>query len=147
MSVVTKAANALMDVGAFGDYPQGFGPSDPMLLHPSGSRIGPFIAGETLGNLAPCYIGSDGLVHQSTGAAVNAAAKVVGYCAGGAQSGASVYLCYNIVAFYGTGLTPGAFVYLGTSAGTLDSAPTTGGTNYIGICLDAQRIFLQQSTY
>jgi hypothetical protein len=146
MALVTKAAGASMDAWPFGEA-QGFRPADPSLLRPAGFRLGPFIAGEALGNLAPCYIKSDGLVYQSTGAAVNAAAKVNGYCVGGAAIGAQVYLCYEIVAYYGTGLTPGSFVFLGTAAGTLDSAATTGGTGLIGIVLDSQRILLKQSTY
>ena len=148
MALITKGAAHSMDISLSGAYPQGFGPSDPTLLKMAGHRIGPFVAGEALGDLAPCYIKNDGKLYQSTGAAANAAAKVVGYCIGGANLGDQAYLVYDFVCVYAAGgLTPGAFVYLGTAAGTLDTAATTGGTAYIGIVLDANRILLKQGTY
>jgi hypothetical protein len=147
MATVTKAASAALEILPLTGMVQGSMPASDGLLHPSGHRLGPLIAGEALSHLAPCYIKSDGLVYQSTGAAANAAAKVHGYSIGAVPSGGQVYLSYDFVAFYGSGLTPGSWVYLGTTAGTLDSAPTTGGTGYIGICIDAQRILFLRSAY
>lgn len=147
MALITKVASASLESWGFGNATQGFGPADASLLKQAGNRLGPFTAGEALSALAPCYIKSDGLVYQSTGAAVNAAAKVVGYALAPAAPGAQVYLCYDFVAFYGAGLAPGSFVFLGTAAGTLDTAATVGGTGYIGIAVDATRILLKQSTY
>jgi hypothetical protein len=149
MALITKAATASLETLPFSGSPQGFAPAPDTLLSPSGHRVGPLVAGEALGALAPCYIkASDGLVYQSVGSAVAPAAKVHGYALNSTVLGGQVYLCYDFVAYYAaSGLTPGAFVYLGTAAGTLDTAVTTGGTAPIGLALDGQRVLLKQSTY
>ena len=85
-----------------------------------------------------CYISgtaSDGqpLFTKASGAAANAAAVVEGFAAGDAAAGDGVTLYRGDVHMhYGSGLTPGAGYYLsGTTAGGLDTATSTGGTEII----------------
>jgi hypothetical protein len=107
------------------------------------------VAGEDLGAWDACYIkGADGKVYKSTGAAANAAAKVRGYAAKPTSSGQPVTLMKDVDVQYGSGLTPGADYYLsGTTAGGLDTAPSTGGTASIAFAIDATRIRLLASRY
>lgn len=85
-------------------------------------------AGEILGPAAPCYIkGSDGRVYLSNGTAVNESAKVHGWTIKDYLAGEPVTLAGRGIIFeYGTGMTPGATLYTATTAGRLDTAPTTG---------------------
>jgi hypothetical protein len=86
------------------------------------------IAGEALDLVAACYIKSaDGKVYMSDGAAANEAAEVVGFTARAVAIGQPVTLFGPGSRFkYGSALTPGDVYYLGTTAGRLDTAPTTG---------------------
>jgi hypothetical protein len=96
----------------------------------SGGETGDLLAGEALDPGAACYIkGSDGKVYQSNGTAANEAAKVDGFTAKARAIGQAVSLYGPGARFnYATGMTPGQNLYLGTTAGRLDTAPTTGGT-------------------
>jgi hypothetical protein len=90
------------------------------------------VAGEDIGSatqaITPCYIkGSDGKVYQADGTAANEKARLAGFAARYAKTGEPVTLFGIGTKFeYSTGLTPGALYYLGTTAGRLDTAATTG---------------------
>lgn len=87
------------------------------------------IAGADIDVCSPCYIkASDGLIYMSNGTAANEAAKISGWNMRTAvKAGQPVTLFgRNIRMRYGTGLTPGARYFLGTTAGRLDTAATTG---------------------
>lgn len=119
-----------------------------MNLDPGAQKLPALIAGEALAAGDACYIkASDGLVYRSTGAAANAAAKVRGFAPTLINIGEPVSLIFNVGMNYGSGLTPGADLFLGTAAGGLDTAATTGGTAPIGFCIDATRIYVFQSGY
>lgn len=93
-------------------------------------QLSGLVAGEAIDALAACYIkASDGKVYQSNGTAADAAAKVDGFSAQAASAGQGVTLFGRGTRMrYGTGLTIGALYYLGTTAGRLDTATTTGGS-------------------
>ena len=114
-----------------------------MNLDPGAQKLPAFIAGEALAAGDACYVKSDGLIWRSVGAA----AKVRGFAPTLINVGEPVSLIFNVSVNYGSGLTPGADVFLGTGAGTLDTAATTGGTAPIGFVEDATRIYLYQSRY
>lgn len=104
------------------------------------------VAGGSLAAGDACYINSaDGLVYQSIGTAVAAAAQVDGFVATDAVAGDPITLWYGIRWNYGAGLTPGSFAYLDTVAGGLSTVATTGGTVPIGRVIDATRIDLFRS--
>jgi hypothetical protein len=93
------------------------------------------VAGETIEACDACYVsGTDGLVYKSNGTAANAAAKVDGFAAQGARAGQGVTLFGRglRMRYSAGGLTPAALYYLGTTAGQLDTATTTGGT--VALC-------------
>lgn len=96
-------------------------------------------AGEAIAAGDACYIKSDGKAWLATGAAANAAAKVAGFAAGPAAVNEAITLYADVAMHYGAGLTPGALYYLST-AGSLDTAATTGGTTPCAVALDATRI-------
>ena len=105
-------------------------------------------AGEDIAAGDVCYIKSDGKVWRSTGAAANAAAKANGIAVKVSKSGEPVTLMRGVDLDYGSGLTPGAVYYLsGTTAGGLDTAPSTGGTAPIAFALDTTRIRFTGSMY
>jgi hypothetical protein len=112
-------------------------------------KIGGRLAGEAIAAGDACYIkASDGRIYKSTGAAVNAAAKVRGYAATAASIGRAVTLFFGVVFRYGAGLTPGADVFLSAvTPGTLSDIATVGGTVPIGYVIDDTRIFLDRSDY
>lgn len=98
------------------------------------------VAGADIDAGAPCYIAAaDGNVYMSNGSAANEAAKVHGFAYQSAKSGAAVTLALPGARFgqYAAGMTPGAAVYVGTTAGRLDTAATTGGTTKIGYAVTA----------
>ncbi len=98
-------------------------------------------AGEAITAGDACYVKSDGKAWLATGAAANAAAKVVGFAAGPADAGEAVTLYADLSMHYGAAMTPGAVYYLsGTVAGALDTVASTGGTKPIATALDATRI-------
>lgn len=87
------------------------------------------VAGEALLAAAPCYIrASDGKAYMSNGTAANEAAKIDGFTPKAYAAGEPVTLCGRGVIFeYSAGLlTIGATYYIGTTAGRLDTAATTG---------------------
>lgn len=105
-------------------------------------QIAGLVAGEAIHACAPCYIKSDdGKVYMSDGTAANAAAKVDGFSAQAAAAGQGVTLLGPGVRMrYGTGLTIAALYYLGTTAGRLDTAQTTGGQTAIAKAISATDI-------
>ncbi len=107
------------------------------------------VAGVAIAAFDACYIHTDGTVLLSTGAAVNAAAKVDGYAAHAAAAiGEAVTLLEGIDVRYGAGLTPGARLFLSAAtAGALSDTATTGGTAPIGHVIDATRVRLWASRY
>lgn len=115
-------------------------PGDP-------ERLPPLLVGEDIAIGDACYIKSDGKIWRSIGTAVNAAAVVDGYAPVSAKVAQRQPMSlYSDVTFnYATGLTPGAPFYLGTTAGGLDTAATTGGLAVIGRAIDATRIRLKKS--
>lgn len=86
-----------------------------------------------------CYI-LNGTATKSDGTSANAAAVGFGMAAGDAQAGEAVTLYKDVAFHYGSGLTPGAPYYVATTAGRLDTAPTTGGTVVVARAIDATRI-------
>jgi hypothetical protein len=102
------------------------------LLPPANAKYSALQAGEALGAFDACYIkASDGKVYKSTGAAANAAAVVDGFAAAAYVSGEyGVTLWFDIEVPYATGMTAGTNYYVdGTTAGALNSSPSTGGTH------------------
>lgn len=93
-------------------------------------QVSGLVAGETIAACAACYIkAADGKVYNSDGTAANAAAKVDGFSAQAAKAGQGITIYgRGTRMLYGSGLTIGALYYLGTTAGGLDTAATTGGT-------------------
>lgn len=100
------------------------------------------VAGEALDGGAPCYIkASDGKVYMSNGTAANEAAEVDGFTGKSYASGEPVTLWGRGVIFeYATGLTPGAPLYIGTTAGRLDTAATTGDAVGVARTISATHI-------
>lgn len=126
-------------------------PSLASLLPNGADNLSGLIAGEALGAFDACYIKqSDGKVYKSTGAAINAAAKVRGYAQFATAAGEAVTLLKNVRVRYATDLSAliGANVFLsGTVVGGLADAASTGGTAAIGFVVDKTRIQLNESNY
>jgi hypothetical protein len=115
---------------------------------PQHTRLVGLVAGEDIAAFDACYVKNDGKVWRSSGAAVNAAAKVRGFAAMAAKSGEAVTLLYDVNVRYGATLTPGADYFLsGTVAGGLADAASVGGTGAIAFALDAFRIHVMKSRY
>lgn len=92
-------------------------------------QIADLVAGENLLAGAPVYIkSSDGKVYMSNGTAANEAAECVGFTARAAVARQKITIFGKGVRFrYSDGaLTPGDKYYIGTTAGRLDTATTTG---------------------
>lgn len=97
-------------------------------------QISGLVAGENIDSACnACYVkASDGKVYMSNGTANDAAAKVDGFNAQPAKAGQGVTIFGpGLRMKYGTGLTIAALYYLGTTAGRLDTAATTGGLTAI----------------
>lgn len=123
-------------------------PSLSSVLPPQNCQLAGLVAGEAIAAGDACYVKSDGKVWLATGAAANAAAKVRGFSAAAADSGAAVTLLWDVNFRYGAGLTPGADLFLsGATAGALADTASTGGTAPIGYVVDATRVRLWQSKY
>lgn len=105
-------------------------------------QISGLVAGEAIDALAACYIkASDGKVYMSNGTANDAAAKFDGMSAQAAAAGQGVTLFGRGTRVrYGTGLTIAALYYVGTTAGRLDTAATTGGLVAIAKAISATEI-------
>jgi hypothetical protein len=95
---------------------------------------GDVLAGEDLFAGAACYIKStDGRAYLSNGTAANEAAKFDGMTPRAVKAGQSITLYGPGTKFeYTSGATIGTDLYVGTTAGRLDTAATTGGTSAIG---------------
>lgn len=129
MAAVTKASTASPDASTAQVAPQ----------------LSGFVAGEAIDACSPCYIkASDGKIYMSNGTSANAAAKVDGWAlqAAAAGQGVSLYGPGTRIMQYATGLTTSALLYLGTTAGRLDTATTTGGTVAIAKATSATDIVL-----
>lgn len=107
-------------------------------------QISALVAGEAIDACAACYIkAADGKVYMSNGTAADAAAKVDGFSAQAAAAGQGVTLLGRGTRMrYGTGLTIAALYYLGTTAGRLDTATTTGGTVALAKAISATDIVI-----
>lgn len=93
-----------------------------------------------------CYRRSDGTIALASGAAANAAAKILGYAFMAASAGEAVTLMHDVVMGGYSGLTPGALYYLSASVtGGLATTSTTGGTKACGQAVDATRIRLRET--
>lgn len=106
-------------------------------------QIADLVAGEDLLAAAPCYIKtSDGKVYQSNGTAANEAAECAGFSARAVKAGQKVTLLGKGTRFrYADGgLAPGDKLYIGTTAGRLDTAATTGDSVGVAQALTATDI-------
>ena len=97
---------------------------------PNNARVGAGYATAAGTAPCPCHFTANGGVTPSIGTAANAAAVVDGWVLKDFEAGECVTLYADVTVSYGNGaaITPGAFYYLGTTAGGLDTATTTGGT-------------------
>lgn len=108
---------------------------------PASTPPGTLVAGEDLLAIAPCRIHSDGKVYMSNGTAANAAANVHGWTGKTYKAGEPVTLWRaGVIVEYGTGLTPGATLYVGTTAGRLDTAATTGDAVGVALAITSTHI-------
>lgn len=123
-------------------------PSLASVLPPASNKLTGKLAGEAIAAGDACYIRSDGKLYLSTGAAANAAAQVDGFAAEAAAANEAVTLLYGVHIRYGSALTPGVKLYLsGTVSGGLADAASLGGTGWVAKVVDAERIYVQKSTY
>lgn len=123
-------------------------PSLSSVIPANNQKLSGMLAGEAIAAGDLCYLRNDGLVMRSTGAAVGAAAVVIGFAAISAPVGEAVTLLWDVNMRYGAGLTPGTKLYLsGTVPGGLADAASTGGTGPIGYCVDSTRVHVWQSRY
>lgn len=111
------------------------------------NQIVGLLAGEKIAAGDVCYIASDGTVKLSDGTEAGAAAEADGIAAMAAAAGEAVTLYRHVNFHYGSGLTPGARLYVGTTAGRLDDAPTTGGIAPVAFVVDGTRIHFHGSFY
>lgn len=132
MALITRSAAAKVDASSAQFAPQ---------------ISGDLYAGEALDIAAPCYIkASDGRVYMSNGTVANEAAKCDGFTPKTYTLGEPVTLYGPGTKFeYGTGLTPGADLFVGATAGRLDNAATTGGTQPVARVLHGGRVIQVRS--
>ena len=76
------------------------------------NRISGSLAGEDVAAGDACYIGSDGKVRRSSGAAAGDAADVRGFVTTEAESGRAVSLAFDVTMRYGEGLPEDRNLYL-----------------------------------
>jgi hypothetical protein len=110
---------------------------------------GGLLAGEDLTAVAPCYIkAADGKVYQSNGTALNEAAKFDGFTAKAYKAGQAVTLFGVGSRFrYSAGtLVPGTDLFIGTVAGQLADAATTGGVRAIARAINSTDIRVCKNT-
>jgi hypothetical protein len=132
-------ANIAQDLAASMDASTGmFGPQ----------VTGNLYAGEVLNAAAPCYIkSSDGKVYMSNGTAANEAAKFDGFTARKYQIGEPVALFgVGTRLRYGSALVIGTDLFVGTVAGQLADAATTGGVRAIARVITATDIRVTKNT-
>lgn len=104
---------------------------------------GDVLAGENLDAMSPCYIkAADGKAYMSNGTAANEAAKFDGITAKAYKTGQAVTLFgAGVRGRYSAGtLSPGADLFIGTVAGQLADAATTGGLRPIARAINATDI-------
>lgn len=111
-------------------------------LHPAEeNKLSGLLAGEAIAAGDALYLNTDGRLYRASGAAANAAARVVGFAQKAASAGESVSAYRNVRMRYGAGLTPSTRLYLsGTVPGGLADAASTGGTTPVAVVIDATRI-------
>jgi hypothetical protein len=115
-------------------------PSYCSITPPQSDTIVGLLAAAAIAAGDACYIAAGG-VTKATGAAANAAARVVGFAFQSAAAGDPVTLVSSGNFNYGAGMTPGTPFYLSAAtAGALADAASTGGTRPVAIALDATRI-------
>lgn len=132
-------------------------PSLTSVLPPQNTTIVGLYAGEAIAAGDVCYINADGTIMRSSGAQVDslnptdaelAAARADGIALMAASSGEAITIARHINMRYGSGLTPGARLYVGESAGSLEDAPSDGGTAPVAFVLhDGKRIHFYGSAY
>lgn len=112
---------------------------------PSNYRAG-LLAGEAIAAGDAVYIkASDNKLYKATGAAVNEAARVVGFAFTAADSGEPLTYGWDLLFRYGATLSPGTPVYLsGAVAGAIADAASTGGTRRIGYVFNDTCIHLDR---
>ncbi len=104
---------------------------------------GDIFAGETLPIASPCYIKSDGKAYLCNGTAADAKVVVDGWTGKEYRTGEPVALLGRGMRYhYSDGaLTPGQGLYLGTTAGTLDTAATIGGTAVVARAINTKDVY------
>jgi len=114
------------------------------------SQVPDLVAGEAILAGAACYVKSDGKIWMSNGTAANAASSFVGFAARAAAAGQpiTVYGPGTRMRYAASGLTPGTKLFLGTTAGRLDTAATTGDAVGVAWAVSATDIIaLAQKIY
>src|SRR5215218_8504357 len=115
MALVTIATDAGVDTGTAAHAPH---------------LAGDLVAGEAILLMATCYIkASDGKVYMTNAtSAATEATRLAGISPRAVVAGQAMTLVGAGVRFRyaASGLTPGAILFLGTTAGRLDTAATTG---------------------
>jgi len=123
-------------------------PSLSSVIPANNQKLSGMLAGEAIAAGDLCYLRNDGLVMRSSGAAVAAAAAVIGFAAISAPVGEAVTLLWDVNLRYGSGLIPGTKLYLSaTVPGGLADVASTGGVSPIGYVVDATRVHIRQSVY
>jgi hypothetical protein len=105
--------------------------------------IAGLICGENIDVAAPVYIkSSDGKLYMSNGTALNEAAEFVGFSPRAAIAGQPLQVVGINTRFKYSdgGLTPGDKYFIAATAGRLDTAATTGGTQAIVRAITAHDI-------
>lgn len=128
----------------------GLGPGPISKTPPANCRLsGDLYAGEHIDPADTCYIKADGTVWRSNGTTANdPSAKSRGFAPQSYEIGEAVTLFRHVNFDYSNGqLTPGQNLYVGTTPGSLDSAPTAGGTNPVAFAVDTCRIHVLGSNY
>ena len=127
MAAITKGSSASMDATSI------------MFLIPVHG-----VAGEDIAICDACYLkGADNKVWRASGAAINEAARLLGFAPKAVKAGDPIE-CFGVgtkmnYTDSGVNLTPGAMYYLG-AAGGLDSASQTGDTVGVVQAIDAHMV-------
>ena len=109
------------------------------------------LAGEDIAAGDAVYLKNDGKIWKASGAAANAAAKVIGFATNAASAGEAITVARvnsGVMIGYkplvsGNDVAPGTGLYLsGTVAGGLADAASTGGTEVLAVAIGDGRIVL-----
>lgn len=122
-------------------------PSLASVLLPANAKHTGLVAGEAIAGGDICYIKSDGKVWRSNGTAATAPAKVDGFASQAAAAGDPITLIFNMTVGWANTVNPGTSLFVGTTAGDLTDTATTGGTSRVGVVIDANRVYLNRSSY